>query len=59
MTYQTTITPPASPLRRDIIGPYSPWPRRGRKVSAKQAASLGAAATLGGVFAHCVLPLLG
>lgn len=41
----------------DILGPFSPWPRRTGKPRRRLLAG-GAAAAAAAVFVHCIAPLL-
>ena len=50
MTTERTTIP------NDIVGPYTPWPRRRMPVRRKVAA--GAALASAAAFVHCVVPML-
>ena len=40
----------------DVIGPYSPWPRRGSTTRARAAAAAGVVGAA--AFVHCIVPML-
>jgi len=46
------------PQTADIIGPFSPWPRRPARRRTRTRLALGAGVAAAAVFAHCVAPLL-
>ena len=56
----TTTTAPALPAPINVAGPYSPWPRRAPRATARRLRVAGAVTALGGagVFVHCALPLI-
>lgn len=50
--------PPIRLPEAEIVGPYSPWPRRWRKLPTVRQLTAGGTVAAAAVFAHCVLPLL-
>jgi hypothetical protein len=50
--------PPIRLPEAEIFGPYSPWPRRKRKLATVRQLTAGGTVAAAAVFAHCVLPLL-
>jgi len=43
-------------IRADVIGPYSPWPRRRDTTRTRAAAAAGVVAAA--AFVHCIVPML-
>lgn len=44
------------PTVPNVVGPYSPWPRKPRRIGPKTA-TIGAIGSLA-VFVHCVVPMI-
>lgn len=53
MTLITEIHPP----KAEIFGDYTPWPKRTPN-SRRRIVWIATGASLAGVFAHCVLPMI-
>lgn len=58
MSVNATTLPTMTLPEPEIVGPYSPWPRRKRKLPSVRQLTAGGTVAAAAVFAHCVLPLL-
>lgn len=59
MTHITDTLSIPSFRTADVIGPFSPWPRKRRRFGTRVRAIIYAGAAAGaGVLAHCVVPLV-
>lgn len=57
MTTHTLETDTAQSFSMNVVGPFSPWPRRKMRLSRKSAAITGVVA-VAAAFAHCGLPMI-
>ena len=58
MSVSKKISPRIAQDGPEVIGPYSPWPRRPQKRPVRKYLATGSTAVVAAAFVHCVMPLI-